>query len=103
VVTLIHGHDVAGAPSKADVEHAMVDYEVPFDRNVRKASWPASRSCANSGLAQQLARRLMCSPSLLSRWTRSVAASSTCWLAQACSRKCEDVAVKRGTSSEALN
>ncbi|MCC6267864.1 MAG: AAA family ATPase [Dehalococcoidia bacterium] len=41
VVTLIHGHDVAGAPSKADVEYAIshpVDYEVPFDRNVRKAS-----------------------------------------------------------------
>ena len=41
VVTLIHGHDVVGAPSKADVEFAIsrsVDVEVPFDRNVRKAS-----------------------------------------------------------------
>jgi MinD-like ATPase involved in chromosome partitioning or flagellar assembly len=41
LVALIHGHDVAGSPLKADVEFAIshpVDYEVPFDRNVRKAS-----------------------------------------------------------------
>ena len=41
VVTLIHGHDVEGGPSKTDVEFAIsrkVDVEVPFDRNVRKAS-----------------------------------------------------------------
>lgn len=41
VVTLIHGHDVAGGPEKADVEFAIsraVNHEVPFDRNVRKAS-----------------------------------------------------------------
>ena len=41
VVALIHGHDVEGAPSRADVEFAIsrpVDTEVPFDRNVRKAS-----------------------------------------------------------------
>lgn len=41
VVALIHGHDVAGGPSKADVEFAIsrrVDHEIPFDRNVRKAS-----------------------------------------------------------------
>lgn len=41
LVTLVHGHDVDGAPSKADVEFAVshaVNHEVPFDRNVRKAS-----------------------------------------------------------------
>ncbi|MGE3076510.1 MAG: CpaE family protein [Dehalococcoidia bacterium] len=41
VVTLIHGHDVDGAPSREDVEFAIshpVNHEVPFDRNVRKAS-----------------------------------------------------------------
>jgi pilus assembly protein CpaE len=41
LVTLIHGHDVEGAPERADVEYAIshaVDHEVPFDRNVRKAS-----------------------------------------------------------------
>lgn len=41
LVTLIHGHDVDGAPERADVEYAIshpVDHEVPFDRNVRKAS-----------------------------------------------------------------
>jgi MinD-like ATPase involved in chromosome partitioning or flagellar assembly len=41
VVTLIHGHDVEGGPQRADVEFAIshkVDHEVPFDRNVRKAS-----------------------------------------------------------------
>ena len=41
LVTLIHGHDVPGSPSKADVEFAIshnVAFEVPFDRNVRKAS-----------------------------------------------------------------
>jgi pilus assembly protein CpaE len=41
VVTLIHGHDVSGGPAKADVEFAIsrpVNYEVPFDRNVRRAS-----------------------------------------------------------------
>jgi MinD-like ATPase involved in chromosome partitioning or flagellar assembly len=41
LVTLIHGHDVLGSPSKSDVEFAIshsVAHEVPFDRNVRKAS-----------------------------------------------------------------
>lgn len=41
VVTLVHGHDLAGGASRADVEFAIshrVDHEVPFDRNVRKAS-----------------------------------------------------------------
>ncbi|MGB4861506.1 MAG: AAA family ATPase [Tepidiformaceae bacterium] len=41
VVTLIHGHEVSGGASRADVEFAIshpVDHEVPFDRNVRKAS-----------------------------------------------------------------
>ena len=41
VVSLIHGHDVAGGPARADVEFAIsrkVDHEIPFDRNVRKAS-----------------------------------------------------------------
>lgn len=41
LVTLIHGHDVDGAPSRSDVEFAIshkVNHEVPFDRNVRKAS-----------------------------------------------------------------
>jgi len=41
VVALIHGHDVEGGPSRADVEFAIsrrVDHEIPFDRNVRKAS-----------------------------------------------------------------
>jgi MinD-like ATPase involved in chromosome partitioning or flagellar assembly len=41
VVALIHGHDVEGAPSRSDVEFAIshdVDHEIPFDRNVRKAS-----------------------------------------------------------------
>jgi MinD-like ATPase involved in chromosome partitioning or flagellar assembly len=41
LVTLIHGHDVPGSPSKADVEFAIshnVAFDVPFDRNVRKAS-----------------------------------------------------------------
>lgn len=40
IVTLIHGHDQEG-PDRADVEFAIghaVDHEVPFDRNVRKAS-----------------------------------------------------------------
>lgn len=40
-VTLIHGHNVPGLAKKADVEFAVsrpVNYEVPFDRNVRKAS-----------------------------------------------------------------
>ena len=41
VLALVHGHDVDGGPSRADVEFAIgrpVDIEVPFDRNVRKAS-----------------------------------------------------------------
>ncbi|MEO8538944.1 MAG: AAA family ATPase [bacterium] len=40
-VSLIHGHDVSGGPSRTDVEFAIshkVNYEIPFDRNVRKAS-----------------------------------------------------------------
>ena len=40
-VSLIHGHDVPGVASKSDVEFAIsrpVTFEVPFDRNVRKAS-----------------------------------------------------------------
>lgn len=40
IVTLIHGHDQPG-PNRADVEFAIshpVDHEVPFDRNVRKAT-----------------------------------------------------------------
>jgi pilus assembly protein CpaE len=40
IVTLIHGHDQEG-PDRADVEFAIghaVDHEVPFDRNVRKAT-----------------------------------------------------------------
>ena len=41
LVSLIHGHDVPGSGTKADVEFAIsrpVNVEVPFDRNVRKAS-----------------------------------------------------------------
>ncbi len=41
IVSLIHGHDVGGGPERADVEFAIsrkVDFEVPFDRAVRKAS-----------------------------------------------------------------
>ncbi len=40
IVTLIYGHDQEG-PDRADVEFAIghaVDHEVPFDRNVRKAT-----------------------------------------------------------------
>jgi pilus assembly protein CpaE len=40
-VSLIHGHDIPGCASKTDVEFAIsrpVTFEVPFDRNVRKAS-----------------------------------------------------------------
>lgn len=40
VVNLIHGHDVAGGAARKDVEFAIsrpVTFEVPFDRNVRKA------------------------------------------------------------------
>jgi len=40
VISLIHGHNVPGSPSKADVEFAIsrhVDHEIPFDMNVRKA------------------------------------------------------------------
>jgi pilus assembly protein CpaE len=45
VLTLIHGHDVPGSPQKSDVEFAVsrgVDVEIPFDRNVRKASQAGS-------------------------------------------------------------
>lgn len=41
LVNLIHGHDVPGSATKTDVEFAIsrpVNFEVPFDRNVRKAS-----------------------------------------------------------------
>jgi len=41
LVNLIHGHDVPGGATKKDVEFAIsrpVNFEVPFDRNVRKAS-----------------------------------------------------------------
>ncbi len=41
LVNLIHGHDVPGSGTKQDVEFAIsrpVTFEVPFDRNVRKAS-----------------------------------------------------------------
>jgi len=41
VVALVHGHDVAGGPQRADVEFAIsrrVDHEIPFDTNVRRAS-----------------------------------------------------------------
>ena len=40
-VALIHGHDIEGGPAKSDVEYAIsrpVNYEIPFDRNVRRAS-----------------------------------------------------------------
>ena len=40
IVNLVHGHDVPGGATRKDVEFAIsrpVNFEVPFDRNVRKA------------------------------------------------------------------